>query len=224
MIIRSVLVAISVVLLSGCAKVNGHSSPSMPAVDQPPSSNVSYFAPSLQEPSITCNYTGTPKKVAAIDEFSSRSYSLLFELAKEPSLYQISKGPRRVDSSTLRFTWRRSFDPVIVIRVDSAGSAPPRLIAKQISDDSGNFDRRMTKNLSADEAAKLQLLVHKSQILNLPATEECLLQLDGSTWTFEAADKSGYHFIERLSPRSGPAREIGEYLLMLTGWNVGDIY
>lgn len=224
MSIRSIAAAVGAALLSACAAVDGHSSASMPAVDQPLSSDVSYFAPSLLEPSITCNHTGTPKKVAAIDDSSNRSYSLVFGLTKEPSLYLISKQPRPADSRTLRFTWRRSFDPIIVIRVDSAGSAAPRLIAKQISDESGNLDRRMTRNLKADEAGKLQSLIQNNTIFDSSSTEECVLQMDGSTWTFEVADKSGYHFIERLSPKNGPAREIGEYLLTLTAWNVGNVY
>ncbi len=224
MIVRSVVAAIGAALLSACATVDGYSSASMPVVDQPPSSDASYFSPSLLEPSITCNYSGTPKKVAAIDDFDNRSYSLLFGLAKEPSLYMISRQPRPAESSTLRFTWRRSFDPVILIRVDFAGSAAPRLIAKQIADDSGRIDRRMTKNLSADEARQLQLLAYQGKIFNFPKSEECVLQMDGSTWAFESADSSGYHFIERLSPRSGPVRDVGEYLLTLTGWNVGEIY
>lgn len=224
MIIRSVLVAVGAALLPACTTADGHRSPSMPAVDQPSSPSLTYFAPSLRAPSITCNYTGTPKKVAAVDDFSNRWYSRLFELAKEPSLYLISKESRPADSNTLRFTWLRSFDPAIIIRVDSAGSASPRLIAKQMSDDTGKLDRRMTRNLSTDEVIQLKLLVQQSRILDLPATEECILQMDGSRWVFEAADKSGYHFIERLSPRSGPAREVGEYLLTLTGWNFGDVY
>lgn len=196
----------------------------MPVVDEPPTSTASYFAPSLRKPSITCNYTGAPQGVAAVDDFENLWYSQVLGLAKEPSIYLISKEPRSADVNTLRFTWLRSFDPAIIIRVDSVGAAPSRLIAKQLSDESGNFDRRLTRNLSTAEANQLTLLMHQSKILDLPATEECILQMDGSRWIFEAADKSGYHFVERLSPERGPAREVGEYLLALTGWSFGDIY
>lgn len=224
MSIRSVLAIVGVVLLAACTTVDGRPPPLMPAVDQPPSSSVSYFAPSLWEPSTTCNYTGTPKQFPVIDDFSNTWYSRLFDLMKEPSLYSFSNDIHHSDSNSLRFTWLRSFDPSVIIRVDFATSASPRLIAKQISDDSRNFDRRMIRNLSPDEATRLKLLIQRSRILDLPANEGCILQMDGSRWIFEAADKSGYHFVERLSPQSGPAREVGEFLLTLTGWSFGDIY
>lgn len=224
LITRFCLVAFGVALISACSKVDGRQSQLMPVVDEPPSSTASYFAPSLREPSTTCNYTGTPQRVAAVGDFKNRWYSQVFGLAMEPSIYLISKEPRPADVNTLRFTWLRSFDPTIIIRVDSVGAAPPRLIAKQLSDESGNFDRRIARNLNTAEANQLSLLINQSKILDLTATEECILQMDGSRWIFEAANKSGYHFVERLSPERGPAREVGEYLLTLTGWSFGDIY
>jgi hypothetical protein len=48
--------------------------------------------------------------------------------------------------------------------------------------------------------------------------------MDGAEWIVEGVDDTGYHFVDRWSPRRGEVRETGLSLLKLTGWVFKDVY
>lgn len=141
--------------------------------------------------------------------------------AQEPSLYLAASegGPIR---RTVRFTFLRSFDPTVVVRVNYRRDGSAELTAYQAEHRDGQASnrspRRMTRPLSADESAELDRLFDGR--LWRSRAEVCGLQPDGALWILEEANEGGHAVINQPSP-GAEAREAGLYLLSLTGWDYG---
>jgi len=50
-----------------------------------------------------------------------------------------------------------------------------------------------------------------------PAPNDKVVGVDGAQWIFEASNKGNHHVIDRWSPRNGPVRELGLYVVRKLG-------
>ena len=148
--------------------------------------------------------------------------------AREPSLYDASL--RAGAPQALRFTWLRSFHRPLTVRVTQEKNGAWRVIAKELSGkggyNPGHIARTINRQLRADETAALKSLLAVVELPDLSG--DCVLGdelgVDGAQWIIERTDERGYHFINRWSPSDGPVREVGLFLLRLTGWNYKPVY
>jgi hypothetical protein len=185
-----------------------------------------FFPPSFSQRSVSCGLFS--RSMPLLSKIERDWFSSQLEAAKEPMLYEASLRSRRVGAWTIRFTWLRSFDPGIVVRIEGDGNKRT-LIAKQLSGaggyDPGRIAAQVLRPLTAQETKSLGEELSKLRLFDLQP-KECDLGVDGADWLFEGVDSNGYQFVSRWSPRKGEAHELGLYLLSLTGWHFKnrDIY
>ena len=77
--------------------------------------------------------------------------------------------------------------------------------------------------LTPGEAGRLRAMLARARIFDL-APDPCGGGADGAEWIFEAVDAGGYHYASVWTPRTGPANELGRFLMGLTGWEFGMVY
>jgi hypothetical protein len=142
-------------------------------------------------------------------------YSHQLQAMDEPVLGPAQKG------STYRFTWLRTFHHPVAVRI-SADEGRVKLVAVEL-DGAGGYRpgkvlRRKAIELSRTQFHDLEALIRSKDFWDLPAHEETN-GLDGSEWIIEGVSGGNYHVVDRWSPDTGPVREIGEQMLLLTGWH-----
>jgi hypothetical protein len=217
---RAVAVLLAAGLLAGCG-------------------GASYFPTSLFEAVEPCNYGDGRTTDPVIDEFRSRWYSSHLQAAREPRLGGETP-PYEVNGlGVLRFTWLRSFDAPVIVRVEATADDGLRLTAKELSGaggyDPGRIARRVERRLSTEEAAQLTNLLVGSRVLDLPPSDDCpivddpgngdtfVVRADGAQWVIEANGSTGYRYVDRWSGE-GPVHDLGLHLLGLTGWIYDRVY
>lgn len=183
-----------------------------------------YFSPILQRLSMTCHYRGQTWHVPVLSEPENIGYSRTLAAAREPSLFVASTIEQ--PKSALRFTWLRSFDPPVVIRVEWNGLTG-QLFAKQLLGvggyEPGEVNRSFRRRLGPWETFRLRYMLWRADLFRAPP-KDCAPGLDGAAWIFEGVDNNGYHFLERWSPESGSAHQVGLFLVGLTGWTFKHVY
>ena len=196
------------------------------AVIKPSKDGKSYFPKSFGKPAQVCVYKGYPECFATVGEVEIDWYPDQLDAADEPSLYERSTMPTSASTSALRFTWLRSFDHPVTVRIERSGKSA-RLIAKELTGqggvEPGVIERVVDRPLSSSEVAKLDFILSKTKVLELRATD-CSGGTDGSQWIVESVDRNDYRFVNRYAPTEGPVREFGDFALKLTGWDVGARY
>jgi hypothetical protein len=150
---------------------------------------------------------------------SERGTARILEQFNEPSLCCHPEETTR----EFRFTWLRTFDHPIVIRISERQDGNWSVVVKVASGQAGfDFDG-------------LKLIHDKSTAVSLEAIIDLLnafgptkpfwttlayggeVGSDGSEWLIEARSENGYHYVSRWSPEDGPVREIGELFLTVSG-------
>lgn len=193
---------------------------------QTSSANEPYFPPEFSNRSIGCGI-GLESRCEFLSDFRVEWYSKHLLAAQEPSLYGAARQPPKPGRETLRFTWLRTFDPPVIVRIAQTASARPRLIAKQLSGaggyEPGTISKRIDRPLTVTEAARLREVVAATDVFTM-SPRETNAGLDGAEWIIEGIDEQGYHFISRWSPEQGNVRKLGMFLLTLTGWQFEDVY
>lgn len=186
-----------------------------------------YFPPASEQPKVVCDNGRGSKAEPIVDEFEDRWFSRHLAAAREPSIYLLAQQPKPSGLSALRFTWLRTFHSPVVIRAEERGEGSYWLVAKELSGaggyDPGNIKRSMERKLSRDEMQRLRQLLARNLFFQL-RSKDCALGCDGSVWIFESLDQQGYHLLTRWSPDDGPVREVGEFMLTLTGWKFDEQY
>jgi hypothetical protein len=184
-----------------------------------------YFPPPYPKRVAPCSPSPKSDGAPVVSDFENRWFSQHLSAAAEPSLYEASR--RSGGGDVIRFTWLRSFDPPIIVRVEELRSASPHLIAKQLSGAGGYgpgvVNKQVDRHLSRVEASALRRLLLQANAFNLPAVE-CGGGMDGAEWIIEGVSRDGYRFVRRWSPEDGQARATGLALLKLTGWSFRKIY
>jgi hypothetical protein len=139
---------------------------------------------------------------------------------REPSLSCGVDAARTV----FRLTWLRTFDYPVSVRVEKSAQGNVQLVAVELSGaggyEPGTIRRTENKTLGADQWRLLERKLRKGVF----GTSERERGLDGSEWIFERALDGKYDVSVEWSPDSGPRRELGVYLLSLSGWTFGDVY
>lgn len=121
-----------------------------------------------------------------------------------------------------RFTWLRSFHhPVSVrMRVHADGGAA---LSVRMGDGEGGYAPgklmvNSTREIQVREVRRALDLLDEAKFWSAPAElrfDE--VNLDGAQWIFEASVAGKYHVIDRWSPKRGPVRELGLYLVNVLG-------
>jgi hypothetical protein len=181
-----------------------------------------FFPSSFSNDYRRCQLSCSP----TIGRVESEWYPEQWQAAGEPSLFLRSQDSSKSENYAVRFTWLRTFDHPVFIRIEGRGKAF-KLIAKELSGkggyEPGEIQREIEVPLSAEETLRLQQLL-EDQALFHQAPAICDQGLDGSEWIFELVDRNGYHMVKRFSPENGAAREVGLYMLNLTGWKFEKLY
>jgi hypothetical protein len=175
-----------------------------------------YFPEAFAKPSLACGYPAGPSPI--IGDIEREWYPRQLRAGCEPSLYELSRRAERSEF-TLRFSLIPSFHPSVFIRVQKAGDQYT-LIVKEMSG-AGGYDPGVIKRskellLSPIQVTELKRLLAEETLFEEPATI-CERGFDGSQWLFEIVDKGGYKMVNRWSPTEGPARNLGSYLMDVSG-------
>lgn len=192
-----------------------------------PATRVRYFPPGLSQAKTICFHSMLPSREPAVDGFASRWYSQFLAAAKEPSLYLGAHRTAPSELAVFRFTWLRTFHAPVFIRVFVGPDGKYHIVAKELSGQGGyapgTRTRTLTRELLSAEAQNFRQLIKQTDFLRQPPSD-CRLGMDGSEWIFEAIDQDGYHLSSRWTPDKGPAHDVGEFLLNLTGWDFNEVY
>lgn len=184
-----------------------------------------YFPPSYSEADIpVCGDLLVPR----ISEVESEWYPGQWSAACEPSFWQLSEAPTHPDFA-LRFSLIPSFEPSVFIQVFSSGESH-RLIVKEMSGaggyEPGYIWRSRERVLTTVQVSELKRMIESERFFGPTAIDPddgvledgCSFGFDGSQWIFERVDENGYAMVQHWSPNEGAAKELGEYLIDLTGW------
>jgi hypothetical protein len=171
--------------------------------------------------------TAGPCGVPILSDFEASWYLRQLSAANEASLYGESLDHAKSSTKAYRFTWLRSFHEPIIVRVDVSSDGEMRLTAKRLTGkggyDPGRVGTTVQRALSAPEENKLRKLFNDNMAIS-PDSADCIIGSDGAEWILETRVGDSYHFAHRFMPNDGPVREIGLYLLSLTGWHIAPIY
>lgn len=99
---------------------------------------------------------------------------------------------------------------MVAKRMNGAGGYEPGSIASS----------KMIR-LSDDEVADLKKLLTEDGLFAEKA-DNCSFGFDGSEWLFEQIDHQGYRLVKRWSPTEGAGLRLGQHLVKLAGWNLGE--
>ena len=160
-----------------------------------------------------------PEKM--FSDFVVSWYSKHLIALKEPSLYKKNK------IEAYRFTWLRTFDNPIAVRVEIYDDGRGKLFLKRTDGQGGYEPGKLVLDtsdiLSNNEALKLLEKVDDCKFWKLP-TREDNLGLDGAQWIIEGIKNQKYHIVDLWSPRSGCIKELGLYFIKLSGMELKEVY
>ncbi len=150
------------------------------------------------------------------DSFENESFSRTLRNMKEPILF---KDPSTIE--TYRFTWLRSFQNPITIRMEfDHGNVV--LVKKETNDpklgDTLKFVINKKNKLSFSDWKTFDDEQQKNPFWKLlPVYDEGVTR-DGEVWILESKKPTGYHVMKRFSPNEGNVfRNYCEELLRLSG-------
>lgn len=140
-------------------------------------------------------------------------YSHMLFALHEPVLYKYTG-----ESEIYRFTWLRSFDNPVAIRVQKQGGNFT-LLAK-VTSGAGGYEPGQMKmdtsfKISQKQWEEFTTLLTRARFWNLPTTVNEGGK-DGARWILEGVSNKKYHWVDRWSPTSGEYKEACEYLLSLS--------
>ncbi|KLE33508.1 hypothetical protein AAW01_06285 [Aurantiacibacter gangjinensis] len=162
-----------------------------------------------------------------MDDFTREWYSEHLAAASENALSEYVREAQIDKQEQIRFIWLRSFDNPVIVRFDRDGDSGWSFVAKRLSGNGGyspgEIAEELERTLTEAEAVELERLVHDRRLMRMRAGE-CITGGDGAMWIAERLDNYGYDYVERWSPTDGKMRDFGEFVIELTGWQIGEIY
>jgi hypothetical protein len=180
-----------------------------------------YYFPKIMFPSYGLDFTYEGTKAILIegeyDEFSLEWYSEhLFEM-KEPLLFN-----RKTEKEIFRFTWLRTFDKPIAIRIEKS-KKDYWLYWKKLNGkggyEPGILITNRKKRISEREWLNFKKLIKKTDFWNMDYAKG-IFGNDGSQWILEGANSTDYRVVDRWSPRNGDFYNACDYLISLTNLNI----
>jgi hypothetical protein len=168
---------------------------------------------------------GSLSNIPRSDEFQEKWYSSQLTALGEKSLCCASVASRR----TFRFTWLRTFDHPVVIRLEEGTSGNWTLQTKVASGaggyDPGKLIVDQSSTLSAEKVAPLlKLLDADSAFWRMPSTDQERIGFDGSQWIIEVRHGSRYHFVDRWTPHNDSVQSLGKMFIELSGRTFEKVY
>jgi hypothetical protein len=180
------------------------------------------------------------------DSFLLSWFSFTLYKMNEPLLSNFYSG-----HEVYRFTWIRSFNEPVVIRVDKTdkgilmttkklGGHPPTVpyaIARSrqtfpaldypAAYSYNPFWVDTTRNMNEEDFTELISLIDTVKLYSLPSMvhHQCLWGSDGAEWIIEAQKADGYYCAYRWSPRKHtPLNDVGRLMIKLSGLRHERIY
>jgi len=149
-------------------------------------------------------------------DFLAGWYSAQLRAMGEPSL---SVGNPSVGLTAYRFIWLRTFHHPIVARFVLADSGTGTLRLKMTDGAGGYSPGKLTMNstfpLGVAQTKHILSLLDQVNFWNAPTIPPDEHRgCDGSEWILEGHHAATYHAVHRWSPRTGPVRELGLYLVL----------
>ncbi len=180
-----------------------------------------YFPPETSALTPECQYSwdkDPPKLVPLLTDSDKDRVAVNLRATREPSIVRIARPSQ--SEEVLRFTWWHEMWSTTTIRIE-LGPEKSRLIAKQASRFYRQYERRLARTLTDDEASQIRTLLAETRLFD-SRPDDCAIILDGTNWFFESNGSKGYDFVQRTSPGANtPAYIIGKHLFGLTGWKSG---
>jgi hypothetical protein len=131
---------------------------------------------------------------------------------------------------TYRFTWLRTFDHPVVIRLAERPNKSWQLTVKVADGQSGfvfdNLELIQNDSKTVTPAQVSEILAHfnlSAPFWRMPKKGKKLVS-DGSTWIVEGRSGLDYHYVSRRSPKSGEVHKIGLLFLTASGLQNQKIY
>jgi hypothetical protein len=171
-------------------------------IANPPETSFRYFPPTM------------------VDQFRAQWYGTFLDAYNEPSLWE---RPKNTPDPSYRFTWLRTFDHPVVIRVDVRSDGICVLTVK-VGLGSGGYDPGMLIQNDTRPLTKQQSEWFLNRVAfkfwNLPKEDTNRIGDDGAQWIFEGAANGRYQVEDRWSPATGPIRELGLEMIGLAGLRI----
>ena len=182
-----------------------------------PTNPKQYYFPKVMFPSYGLDYTPEGEKSVLIkgeyDEFSIEWYSDHLYKMEEPLLFN-----RKTANEIYRFTWLRSFDNPIAIRIENHNDAF-WIYWKKLNGkggyDPGKLITDRKKRISEIEWLNFQKLVDKAEFWKMDFSQGESGN-DGAQWILEGVNLTNYRVVDRWSPQGGDFYNACNYLISLT--------
>jgi hypothetical protein len=144
-----------------------------------------------------------------VDEFRAQWYGGFLDAFNEPSLWERSQ---KSPDQSYRFTWLRTFDHPVVIRIDVRPDGICELTGK-VGLGSGGYDPGMLIRNDTRPLTKQQSEWFLNEVAlkfwTAPQVQAKPGGVDGSQWIIEGVENGRYQVEDRWSPDTGPIRELG---------------
>lgn len=140
------------------------------------------------------------------------------------------KGLKYSPTHTYRFTYLRSFDNPLSIRIevldDGTGVLYFTMSERSDGTSTGDLIETQQKDLTKEQTNTLLQLITDNDFWNLPITDEIegVEVLDGSHWIIEGINEGKYHLVDRHSPKDDAVYALGNMFLSLYGGDIGRKY
>jgi len=148
------------------------------------------------------------------DDFKANWYSAQLRALEEPSLFELASNPL---SHSYRFLWLRTFNHPIAIRVDIKPDGTGTLMIKMASGAGGYAPGTLIENtsqaLDETQIRSFLALVDRVNFWTVPNPVDDQAGTDGSQWIIEGLKSGKYHVVDRWTPESGPAYDLGVFFV-----------
>ncbi len=158
--------------------------------------------------------SGSLSEYVESDRFCARWYTEQLKALREPSLWLLSKTQKE---QSYRFLWLRSFHHPVAIRIDVQPDGTSRLTTK-ITSGAGGYkpghllqDEKST--LTKEQTELFLRRIKENKFWDLEGIEKSSGGCDGAQWIIEGVNDGKYRVLTRWTPRDGPIRAIGLFLL-----------
>jgi hypothetical protein len=161
-------------------------------------------------------------KIEKHDRFVQEWYQKNLLAMEEPALY-----PPKDAQEIYRFTWLRTFHAPMAFRVvvfaDGAGELLVTRLNGKGGYEPGVVDLRKTIPLATGAIEILRETLRTTKFWDKPTTVEDE-GMDGAQWIIEANQGGRYKIVDRWSGEDAGVATFGQFLINMSGVEVGEIY
>lgn len=148
------------------------------------------------------------------EEFLSSWYTPQLKALQEPSLWALSKTQKE---QSYRFVWLRTFHHPVAIRIDVQADGTSRLTTKMTNGAGGYKPGHLVRDdkstLTKEQTELFLGKIEGNRFWDLEGIEKSAGGTDGARWIIEGVRGGKYHLVDWWSPKDGPVRAIGIFML-----------